>query len=80
MTAGCWCAGGRGESASVASHPVGGRLVGRMETIGRALLIHGDCLQGLASLPDNSVDMVCCDLPRGDGMTIADERRFFMGH
>lgn len=36
-----------------------------METIGRALLIHGDCLQGLASLPDNSVDMVCCDLPYG---------------
>lgn len=28
-------------------------------------LLQGDCLQLMASLPDNSVDMVLCDLPYG---------------
>lgn len=28
-------------------------------------LIHGDCLAELAKLPDNSIDMVMCDLPYG---------------
>lgn len=28
-------------------------------------LLHGECLEKMASLPDNSVDMVLCDLPYG---------------
>jgi len=28
-------------------------------------LIHGDCLKEMFELPDNSVDMVCCDMPYG---------------
>jgi len=28
-------------------------------------LIHGDCLKVMFDLPDNSVDMVCCDMPYG---------------
>lgn len=28
-------------------------------------LLHGDCLELMPSLPDNSVDMVLCDLPYG---------------
>lgn len=28
-------------------------------------LIHGDCLEVMAGLPDNSVDMILCDLPYG---------------
>jgi DNA modification methylase len=28
-------------------------------------LIHGDCLQEMAVIPDKSVDMVCCDMPYG---------------
>lgn len=28
-------------------------------------LIHGDCLELMSSIPDNSVDMVLCDLPYG---------------
>lgn len=28
-------------------------------------LIHGDCLKEMFDLPDNSVDMVCCDMPYG---------------
>ena len=26
---------------------------------------HGDCLDLMATLPDNSVDMILCDLPYG---------------
>lgn len=29
------------------------------------LLLHGDCLELMPSIPDKSVDMVCCDLPYG---------------
>ncbi len=29
------------------------------------MLIHGDCLEKLKELPDNSVDMVLADLPYG---------------
>ena len=28
-------------------------------------LLHGDCLKLMFDLPDNSVDMVCCDMPFG---------------
>jgi len=28
-------------------------------------LLHGDCLELMFDLPDNSVDMVCCDMPYG---------------
>jgi len=28
-------------------------------------LIHGDCLKEMFDIPDNSVDMVCCDMPYG---------------
>jgi site-specific DNA-methyltransferase (adenine-specific) len=28
-------------------------------------LMHGDCLQLMANIPDNSVDMILCDLPYG---------------
>ena len=28
-------------------------------------LHHGDCLEVMAGLPDNSVDMILCDLPYG---------------
>lgn len=28
-------------------------------------LLKGDCLQLMAGMPDNSVDMVCCDMPYG---------------
>lgn len=28
-------------------------------------LMHGDCLKLMFDLPDNSVDMVCCDMPYG---------------
>lgn len=28
-------------------------------------LYHGDCLEVMDNLPENSVDMVCCDLPYG---------------
>ena len=28
-------------------------------------LLHGDCLKLMFDLPDNSVDMVCCDMPYG---------------
>ena len=28
-------------------------------------LMHGDCLRLMFDLPDNSVDMVCCDMPYG---------------
>jgi len=28
-------------------------------------LIHGDCLKVMFDLPNNSVDMVCCDMPYG---------------
>jgi site-specific DNA-methyltransferase (adenine-specific)/modification methylase len=31
----------------------------------RALLIEADCLKAMPSIPDNSVDMVFCDLPYG---------------
>jgi len=26
-------------------------------------LLHGDCLKLMFDLPDNSVDMICCDMP-----------------
>lgn len=29
------------------------------------LLVNGDCLVALQSVPDDSVDMVLCDLPYG---------------
>jgi site-specific DNA-methyltransferase (adenine-specific) len=28
-------------------------------------LMHGDCLKRMFNIPDNSIDMVCCDLPYG---------------
>ena len=28
-------------------------------------LLHGDCLELMAQIPDGSVDMICCDLPYG---------------
>ncbi len=28
-------------------------------------LIHGDCLEVMKDLPNDSVDMVCCDMPYG---------------
>ena len=28
-------------------------------------LIHGDCLVEMKNIPDNSIDMVLCDLPYG---------------
>ena len=28
-------------------------------------LLHGDCLKELVSIPDGSVDLICCDLPYG---------------
>ena len=28
-------------------------------------LMHGDCLELMAQIPDGSVDMICCDLPYG---------------
>ncbi len=28
-------------------------------------LIHGDCLKEMFDIPDNSIDMVCCDMPYG---------------
>ena len=28
-------------------------------------LIHGDCLEKLKKIPDNSIDLVFCDLPYG---------------
>lgn len=28
-------------------------------------LVHGDCLEMMQHIPDNSVDMVLCDLPYG---------------
>ena len=33
--------------------------------IGNATLFLGDCLEVMAQLPDNSVDMILCDLPYG---------------
>ena len=38
-----------------------GKVVGH----GTTTLIHGDCLKVMFDLPDNSVDMVCCDMPYG---------------
>ena len=32
---------------------------------GKMKLIHGDCLKEMFDIPDNSVDMVCCDMPYG---------------
>ncbi|CAJ6620051.1 DNA methylase N-4/N-6 domain-containing protein [Burkholderia pseudomallei] len=29
------------------------------------VLMQGDCLELLEQVPDNSIDMVCCDLPYG---------------
>lgn len=29
------------------------------------ILLHGDCLDLMTTLPNNSIDMVCCDLPYG---------------
>lgn len=29
------------------------------------ILLHGDCLQLMNDIPDNSIDMVLCDLPYG---------------
>lgn len=31
----------------------------------KPVLLQGDCMELLLSLPDNSVDMVCCDMPYG---------------
>ena len=28
-------------------------------------LIYGDCLKEMFDIPDNSIDMVCCDMPYG---------------
>lgn len=33
--------------------------------VSKPLLLHGDCLKLMFDLPDNSVDMVCCDMPYG---------------
>lgn len=33
--------------------------------VSKALLLHGDCLKLMFDLPENSVDMVCCDMPYG---------------
>lgn len=30
-----------------------------------ATVLHGDCLEVMTSIPDGSVDMICCDLPYG---------------
>ena len=35
------------------------------EIRGKMKLIHGDCLKEMFDIPDNSVDMVCCDMPFG---------------
>lgn len=35
------------------------------QEIGNVTLLHGDCLDLLNEVPDNSIDMVCCDLPYG---------------
>ena len=35
------------------------------EIRGKMKLIHGDCLKEMFDIPDNSVDMVCCDMPYG---------------
>ena len=32
---------------------------------GKMKLINGDCLKEMFDIPDNSVDMVCCDMPYG---------------
>ncbi|MCP4100535.1 MAG: site-specific DNA-methyltransferase [Lentisphaerae bacterium] len=39
------------------------RLVSKPEP--EITLLHGDCLKLMFDLPDNSVDMVCCDMPYG---------------
>jgi len=33
--------------------------------VSKPVLLHGDCLKLMFDLPDNSVDMVCCDMPYG---------------
>lgn len=35
------------------------------QEIGNVTLLNGDCLDLLNEVPDNSIDMVCCDLPYG---------------
>lgn len=40
-------------------------MTGRVEVIGNATLYLGDCLEVMQSLPDDSVDMILCDLPYG---------------
>ena len=35
------------------------------EIRGKMKLIHGDCLKEMFDIPDNSIDMVCCDMPYG---------------
>jgi DNA modification methylase len=49
-------------------------------------IIHGDCLEELRRLPDNSVDLVCTDPPYGDnagygraGRTIANNENPLVG-
>lgn len=33
--------------------------------MGKDIIIHGDCLVEMQNIPDNSVDMILCDLPYG---------------
>jgi DNA modification methylase len=37
----------------------------KTERIGWATLVLGDCLEAMAKIPDDSIDMVLCDLPYG---------------
>lgn len=42
-----------------------GGLLDRIVSKPGCTLLHGDCLKLMFDLPDNSVDMVCCDMPYG---------------
>jgi len=43
------------------NHAVGGRV----DPIVIPRLLHGDCMKLMFDIPDNSIDMVCCDMPYG---------------
>lgn len=36
-----------------------------MIKVGRNTLYNGDCLEVLKDIPDNTIDLICCDLPYG---------------
>jgi hypothetical protein len=49
-------------NSAVENIMIGDQNIGKSPSV---TLYHGECLETMATLPDQSIDMIMCDLPYG---------------